>query len=236
MSFDENMFFRYAEDGIPSFRVYGWDGPAFTYGAGQHPEGQLDLERCSRDGVRVAKRITGGGVLFHHREITYSLVCSKEDIGEDERSLVSYRQVCAFLIEFYKSLGLEPRFALEAEGFRDKSLPHPLCSASHEKYDIVIGRRKIGGNAQKRRRRVVFQHGSIPVAIDWSIPSRYVLDMPEGISSGATSLEEELKSVPESRELERLLIDSFAAAYGVDFLKEGEVEGERNVCFVTQGI
>jgi len=84
MSFDEKMLLRYAQDGIPSFRLYAWENPAFTYGVGQVPEGRLDMERCLSDGVQVVKRITGGGLLFHHREITYSFVCSKDDVGEDE--------------------------------------------------------------------------------------------------------------------------------------------------------
>jgi lipoate-protein ligase A len=184
----------------------------------------VDLEKCKREGIQIAQRITGGGLLFHNHEITYSLACSKEDIGEEREVFVSYRRICAFLIHFYKSLGLKVYFALEADDFSNKSLPHQLCSASHEKYDIVIGKRKIGGNAQKRRRGAIFQHGSIPLSIDWPFLRRYLPGLPDDISSSATALNEELLVLPQKQVLEQKLIDAFADVYGVSF-EEEEIGG-----------
>lgn len=211
-------------------RIYAWQAPSVTFGISQQPEKHIDLNKCSRDGIQLAQRITGGGVLFHNHEITYSLVCSKEDIGEDRKVFVSYRKVCAFLIYFYESLGLKPAFALEADGFKNKSLPHQLCSASHEKYDIVIGTRKIGGNAQKRARQAIFQHGSIPLSIDWQFIRRYVYSLPENISLVATALNEELAVLPQKQILEQKLIDAFAYTYGVNFIEEGIVDSACNPC------
>jgi len=158
--------------------------------------------------------MTGGGLLFHNDEITYSLVCDKTDIGEPDNVFVSYRKICAFLISFYRSLGLKASFALEAEDFKDRRAPHELCSASREKYDIIINGRKIGGNAQKRKRRVVFQHGSIPLSIDWKFMRRYVRSLPLNISSGVTALAEELKDLPGKDILEQKLIDAAAGELG----------------------
>ncbi|MDD5505679.1 MAG: lipoate--protein ligase family protein [Candidatus Omnitrophica bacterium] len=222
MALDEKIFLRYIKDGIPVLRIYAWQAPSLTFGISQQPEAHIDLNKCSRDGVEVAQRITGGGVLFHNHEITYSLVCSKEDIGEDKKVFVSYRQACSFLIYFYKSLGLKAVFALEADGFKHKSLPHQLCSAAHEKYDIVIGARKIGGNAQKRSRQAIFQHGSIPLSIDWDFLRRYVGSLPDNISLVATALNEELAFLPQKQILEQKLIDSFTHAYGASFIEEKE--------------
>jgi len=222
MALDEKIFLRYMEDGIPALRAYSWAAPSITYGISQQPEGEINLKQCHRDGVQIAQRITGGGVLFHHHEITYSLVCSKEDIGEDKKVFVSYRQICAFLIYFYKSLGLKASFALEADGFKNKSLPHKLCSAAHEKFDIVIGGRKIGGNAQKRSRQAIFQHGSIPLRIDWDFVRQYVRYLPEDISSGATALSEELTALPDRPVLEQKLIDALVHVCGARFIEEKE--------------
>ena len=217
MALDEKIFHRYMEDGIPVFRVYGWESPSFTYGVSQKPENEIDIKRCALDGVQIAKRMTGGGVLFHHDEITYSLVCVKEDIGEPDGVFVSYRKICAFLIYFYRSLGLDASFALEAEDFNVLRAPHELCSASREKYDIVINGRKIGGNAQKRKRLAVFQHGSIPISVDWEFMRRYVRSLPEDIHSVVTALTEELKRVPDKRVLEDMLIDAAAKEFDARF-------------------
>ncbi|MBN2830877.1 MAG: lipoate--protein ligase family protein [Candidatus Omnitrophica bacterium] len=223
MALDEKIFFCYLKDGIPVLRIYSWQSPSFTYGVSQKNPGQeINLSQCVKDGIHLAKRMTGGGILFHNDEITYSLTCSKEDIGEDKSVFVSYRNICAFLISFYKSLGLKPAFAIEAEGFNDRFSAHPLCSASREKYDIVINGKKIGGNAQKRNRDAIFQHGSIPISIDWGLVRKYVRYLPEEAFSGSTSLSEELKVLPSREILEQKLISVVKDTFSIDFIEEEE--------------
>jgi len=217
MALDEEIFRQYLEDGVGVFRLYQWQGPSFTYGFSQNPEGQIDLPRCASDGVQIAKRITGGGILFHYDEITYSFVCSKTDVGEPQGVFVSYRDICAFLMQFYQSLGLNPVFALQAESFKNRCAPHQLCSASNEKYDIVVDGKKIGGNAQKRKRQVIFQHGSIPCRIDWSFVRRYIKSLPFDIAEYVTTLDNELGVVPEKDILEEKLIEAFERSLNVRF-------------------
>lgn len=223
MELDKKMFSRYLEDGIPTFRVYGWAKPSFTYGISQHPENELDLTLCSSEGVGVAGRMTGGGVLFHNDEITYSFVCSKEDVGEPKEVIISYREICAFLINFYRSVGIKASFAIELAGFKDKCKPNELCCASYEKYDIVINGKKIGGNAQKRKRSFVFQHGSIPLSIDWGLMRRYLKKYTGNISSGVTALSGELSAVPGKNILEDNLIEAFGKTFCASFVEENEV-------------
>lgn len=220
MALDEKIFKRYLEDGIGVLRLYRWQVPSFTYGFSQEPQSQIDLAACATDGVEVAKRITGGGILFHDDEITYSFVCSKFDVGEPQGVFVDYRNICGFLMRFYESLGLVPAFALEAAGFKDRCAPHELCSAAHEKYDIVIGAKKIGGNAQKRNRQVIFQHGSVPCRINWKFVRKYLKSLPDDLSVCVTTLADELKVVPEKDILEQKLIDAFAYTFNVNFSKQ----------------
>jgi len=218
MALDEKILERYLEDGIGVFRVYRWEAPSFTYGFSQNPQDEIDLDKCASDGIQIAKRITGGGVLFHNDEITYSFVCSKEDVGEPESVFVAYRDICKFILRFYESFGLTPGFALQAENFKERCAVHQLCSASHEKYDIVIGGKKIGGNAQKRRRQVIFQHGSIPLSADLNFVRRYLHSLPDDISKSVTTLSEELRAVPQKDILEQKLINAFADTFNVKFL------------------
>ena len=220
MALDEMIFHQYMADGVPVFRIYGWDTPSFTYGVSQSPESEIDMARCGADGIQIAKRMTGGGLLFHNDEITYSLVLDKADIGEPDNVFISYRKICAFLISFYGSLGLKASFALEAGDFKDRRAPHQLCSASREKYDIIINGKKIGGNAQKRKRKAVFQHGSIPLSIDWCFMRRYVKSLPSDISSGVTTLTEELEDLPGRHIIEQNLIDAAAKEFGAYFIEE----------------
>ncbi len=223
MALDAMIFNRYLQDGIPVLRVYRWRSPSFTCGFSQEPAKELDLARCASDRVEVVRRMTGGGILFHDQEISYSFVCDKQDAGEPGTVLVSYREICGFLIGFYGSLGLNASFALESRAFWKKCAPHELCSASHEKYDLVINGRKIGGNAQKRARRAVFQHGSVPVRIDWDMVRVYVPSLPHDITDSATSLSEELAHVPAYEVLEQKLIAAFGRTFEADFIEEETV-------------
>jgi lipoyl(octanoyl) transferase len=229
MAQDENIFKRYLEDGIGVFRLYRWRNPSFTYGFSQDPEKEIDLNQCAADSIEVAKRMTGGGILFHNDEITYSFVCSKSDLGEPKNVFVAYRDICQFLLRFYESLGLTPEFALNAAGFNKRCSPHQLCSAAHEKYDIVINGKKIGGNAQKRRREVIFQHGSVPYRVKWDFVRRYLHSLPEDVSAYTTTLAEELKFVPGIDVLEQKLIDAFSRANHVNFIEENEVSYETSL-------
>ena len=227
MALDEEIFKGYLEDGVGVFRLYRWRGPSFTYGFSQTLKSQIDLAACAVDKVEVVKRITGGGILFHDDEITYSFVGSKSDLGESPGVFVDYRNICRFLTRFYKTLGLTAAFALEAVGFKDRCAPHELCSAAHEKYDLVIGGKKIGGNAQKRNRQAIFQHGSIPCRINWDFARKYIHSLPKNISSHVTTLADELSVVPEKDILEQKLIDAFGQTFNVKFLtyeKTGLVE------------
>jgi len=44
--------------------------------------------------------------------------------------------------------------------------PSPFCQVGFEPYDLIIKGKKIGGNAQKRGRDKLLQHGSIPLYKD----------------------------------------------------------------------
>ncbi len=223
MALDEKIFKRYLEDGVGVLRLYRWQKSSFTYGFSQIPESQIDLGACAADGMGVAKRITGGGIIFHDDEITYSFVGSKADLGEAQGVFVEYRNICGFLMRFYESLGLVPVFALETVGFKDRCAPHELCSASYEKYDIMIGGRKIGGNAQKRNRQAIFQHGSIPCRINWNFMRKYIKFLPEDLAAHVTALAQELKVVPEKDILEQKLIDAFARTFKVNFSNDSHL-------------
>jgi len=160
MDFDTRMVEDFEKDHRPRFRLYGWDPPAVSVGRFQ--------QNYKEDGpFPVVKRITGGGAIFHHQELTYSLVCSPEHLGISLSVKGAYEKITQSLLLFYKSLGLEAYYAKDEakQGYKlgEKTW---ACYAGREEYDILIQGRKIGGNAQKRGRSMIFQHGSIPLGYD----------------------------------------------------------------------
>lgn len=217
MALDEALLLEYpAHSRIPTLRIYGWEPAALSLGFSQDAREELDIGYCRRTGLNFVRRLTGGGIIAHGNELTYSLVCSREDLGITPHIASSYKKTCSFLIEFYRRLGLDAKFACDVI-LPDEKLgePSPLCYAAKEKYDIVAGDaapRKIGGNAQKRTREVIFQHGSIPIT--GVLPGNRFLRERRTVAVAAT-LAELVGPGVGSADLAGTLVDSFEAAFGV---------------------
>jgi len=62
---------------------------------------------------------------------------------------------------------------------------HPFV---RESFDIIVNGRKIGGNAQRRLKRVVFQHGSIPILNRMADGMLYLQQRPAGLEERVTCL------------------------------------------------
>jgi lipoate-protein ligase A len=171
MAFDNALLDSFSpEVDLPILRIYGWNPPAISLGRFQNAEEVLCISECIRCGIETVQRITGGGAIYHTNEITYSLVCPDKGFSSVKES---YRSLCRFLIIFYKKIGLTASFASETACSVRPRKGSGFCFAQREPYDIVIDGKKIGGNAQKRKRGIVFQHGSIPLTLDVSRADRF---------------------------------------------------------------
>lgn len=154
MQKDKELFESFKDGDTPVFRIYNWQ-KCFTYGVSQDIK-KIDLNY----GEDNAKRITGGGILLHGHDISYSIITDTKSLrGMNVKK--SYEYLCEFILEFYRSLGLKPVFAKDIESI--KLSKNIFCQVGFEPYDIIINGKKIGGNAQKRGRNKLLQHGSIPV-------------------------------------------------------------------------
>ncbi len=192
MDTDARLFSDYLEGKIgPTFRIYQWDAPTVSLGRFQQAEETLFFDKCAEDNVKYVQRMTGGGAIYHSPdEITYSLVCHDSLIGDKLPVKITYKILCGFIIEFYRRLGLDAAFAVDVVNAEQETLgmKSMLCFAAKEEYDIVINGYKIGGNAQRRSKHFIFQHGSIPIKFDGLPLQKYIKGVPDDIDSRATSL------------------------------------------------
>jgi lipoyl(octanoyl) transferase len=214
MAADEYLLTSFERWRVPVLRLYGWDPPAISLGRYQGA-GCVNIEACRRDGVSVVRRITGGGAIFHDREITYSIACGSGFLDEKRHSVAeSFEKLNRFIIDMYRGLGLEAAYARDAAPRPVIGPPPAFCFSGNEDYDIIIGGRKIGGNAQRRKGEVIFQHGSIPLSIDTGRITRY-FNTSIG-SMNFTSLNEAAgRDVPEAEAVSRLA-ESFMKCLGCE--------------------
>ena len=216
MALDEALLLNFKEGDSPVLRFYGWEPAAVSLGRFQKVSGFLDTKKCVYERIPLVRTITGGGMIFHHGELTYSITASKEHLGIAGGPVDAYRKVCGFLLEFYRRLGLDADFAGESAGGRED-----FCFAANEQYDITVNGQKIGGNAQRWMKNCVFQHGSIPVDSVVAQARELLVSPSENLAENSTSLRE-LGITDSYRELFILLEQSFFAPLEESGLSQAE--------------
>jgi lipoate-protein ligase A len=110
------------------------------------------------------RRLTGGGAIYHSNELTYSIVCSENDLSKTPISVkASFEKLNGFIMRMYSKFGLSASYAKNLDPGAKFGERASFCFAANEEYDVIINSKKIGGNAQMRKKNIIFQHGSIPL-------------------------------------------------------------------------
>lgn len=146
----------------PTLRLYGWRPRAVSIGYSQILNDSVDPYMCRKHGVDVVRRMTGGGTVFHDRELTYSVVTSERVVPRGVQE--SFEFICEGIVAGLKRLGVEAGI-----------------SSSN---DIIVGGAKVSGNAQLRRRGHILQHGSVFLNLDQGTMSDLLIEDGKGNKGG----------------------------------------------------
>lgn len=169
MATDQLLLENYPEPGVVRFRHYGWTEPAYTFGFAQ-PWG-TELEALSKNHA-VIRRETGGGLVDHNRDWTWTVVLPPD------HPVAAEGLTC-----LYSGLHRALHRALVAQGApvsMQSSAPEPLapgdfrqCFTRAERDDVIlVGGGKVAGAAQRRTRAGILAQGyvdrpSLP-GLDWA--------------------------------------------------------------------
>ena len=93
MALDSSLLEEIREGDDPILHFYEWDGPCLTYGYFLKPSDFLNLERCEALGVSMARRPTGGGIIFHIGDLAFAAVVPAGDKGYFEKPLDNYTYI-----------------------------------------------------------------------------------------------------------------------------------------------
>ena len=137
---------------IPTIRFYKWDHPALSFGYfGKF--GAVANHSTERDLVR---RWTGGGIVLHGGDLTYSIVIPATEPAFSESSMSIYERIHSAIRAALVANG--QRAELSANGAPKIS---ESCFANPVRADVLSNGRKVAGAAQRRTRRGLLQQGSI---------------------------------------------------------------------------
>lgn len=173
MRIDHMLFEQFKQSQHPFLRTYSWKR-GLTYGASQSFSEVAHLCAIQNEEPNHAKRLTGGGILYHGHDISYAFAIPTA-LVKGLSVKASYEALCRFLLEFYASLGLFAQFACECRDISPSQ--SPFCQEGFEAYDILINHQKIGGNAQRRSKAGIFMHGSIGISSSAFSPGTSLQDL-----------------------------------------------------------
>lgn len=137
-------------------RFYTWSPRALSIGC-LDKEGAIDAAGAAEHGVEVVRRPTGGRVVLHDQDLTYTVIVPRQ--GPNSEAIYVWISEC--IMAGLSSLGAEVELA---GGARTRStVPGRPCFLSAARHEIVSSGKKLVGSAQRLGRRAVLQHGTIPI-------------------------------------------------------------------------
>jgi lipoyl(octanoyl) transferase len=148
MAIDETLFLTAA---YPVLRSYRWVRPSVSFGYFT-PWNEVVLRFAGRDLVR---RWTGGGIVEHGKDFTYSLICP---LGNESLPAT---------IEFYRHVHLAISNILQKNGCPVEMVPlseparSSACFEKAVQFDLKLRDEKIAGAAIRRNRKGLLLQGSI---------------------------------------------------------------------------
>jgi lipoate-protein ligase A len=149
MAIDEALLLRIS---VPILRYYRWKQPSLSFGYfGEY------AEAAAQSGQReIVRRWTGGGIVPHGEDLTYSVIIPRTHPFFGRSSL-----------EIYRSLHEAFRLALNANQIAATLANEAAqrmsdeCFANPVRADVISGNRKIAGAAHRRSRAGLLHQGSI---------------------------------------------------------------------------
>lgn len=152
MALDEVLLKAMPGLGVPVLRFYGWLEPAATFGYFQH----YDMVAALTALRPLIRRPTGGGIVPHDADWTYSLAFPNTHEWYSLKAVESYRRVHEWIQRAFARVQVATELAPE------KLLTSPgQCFAGYEQHDLLLRGRKIAGAAQRRSREGLLIQGSV---------------------------------------------------------------------------
>jgi len=145
MAVDEALLREVRE---PILRIYEWSVPAVSLGYFQ--PAALAGERP------FVRRYTGGGLVDHARDVTYTIVLPRKHAWMELSAPDSYCQVHRGVQAALAACGIESDLTPAAHAVESDA-----CFAKAVRFDIVAAGRKLSGAAQRRTREGLLHQGSI---------------------------------------------------------------------------
>jgi lipoate-protein ligase A len=153
MALDEALLHTAAKRGRPLLRVYAWEKPSVSFGYFQKfPETLAERHE-------VVRRPTGGGVVYHVQDTTYTVVVPPSNALYAMKTADAYCALHEAVAAAFESQPALHRAPLRSPQGQYECFQRPVHG------DVVADGRKLAGGAQRRTKSGLLHQGSIAVKL-----------------------------------------------------------------------
>ena len=171
MRFDTELLSNLQSISQPTLHLYDWKSDSATYGYFVDPFTLLNKQGVENRGLNLARRPTGGGIIFQLWDLAFSVAVPATCKHFSENTLENYSFVNTAVLNAAKEfLEINEDLLIIPEDLQDASCKR-FCMAQPTKYDVVLQGRKIAGAAQRKTKQGFLHQGTISLMI----PSREYL-------------------------------------------------------------
>ncbi len=162
MSLDSELLKNLGEAQRPILHLYEWQRESATYGHFVKPERFLNLHEVQQRGLDLARRPTGGGILFHLWDLAFSVLIPAKSSLFSINTFDNYRLVNDVVKEVVSQfLGKKEVLLVQKEERLYDGEALSFCMAHPTRYDVVLNGKKVAGAAQRKTRGGFLHQGTV---------------------------------------------------------------------------
>lgn len=146
-------------------RFYRWSPPSFSFGYFQRIEKIVDPQKVREAGFGCVRRRSGGKMVFHADEWTFSVGSSIAEIKKKRsgaKSFIDYFKVLLQpLLATLRDFGIQVDFKIPGDGKNEDRI---LCYSTAAGHSVFVGDKKMIGAAGFESKGNIIVHGTLPIS------------------------------------------------------------------------
>ena len=167
---------------------------AVILGCNSNVQDEVNMHVCKRIGIRVLRRTSGGGAVYHDiGNINYSVIMKEKHVNPNHDILDVYERFAKAILNGLAFLKVKAEFQ------------HPNS--------ILLNGKKISGMAQHRFYNVILFHGTLLVNSDLELLSSTLLNPKHEV----TNISREGLGCPSNEAVEEAIIAGFRTTFQIQF-------------------
>ena len=147
LAIEEALLLSVNEAKAPNTVRFWRNTESVIIGRSQKIEEEVNFEKCNKLGVKILRRFTGGGAVYHDLgNLNWTVVMNRNSILYPRTILEIYRGACNVIVESLRYLGVDAKF--------------------EEPNNIMVDGKKVSGSAAYVKKNAALCHGTLLVNAD----------------------------------------------------------------------